>query len=171
MKSIAVWCNKKNKDQEVSADIHFNFWKTEKRKKLIPYDRKYHYLLDIGVLVYNIKNINSINLFFPFEIEKRDFNDLGKVICNNMDLINGIFNEDYKTVAYHWSKKTKNDNEKIDSFNSLIKIKTYKSSLKTILIYLSILTVLTIGLSLLSNLIQKQIDSSSYDIKTIQIKR
>lgn len=318
MKSIAIWCNKKDKNILVSADIHFNFWKVKRKKKFSNYNKKYCYLLDIGILIYNIKNINSIKLFFPLEIKKSDINDLGKII-RNKNLLNGIFNEDFKIlydsnpkqtkvigtdnnlrfiiyniddtvqienkfdgtilnidvnninnipdpiyirfrissgnliklikhlqpktsffqhaftctevidfrlnekrtyneslseiintdgeleikkvhflllrdekddfesvgispncrelepqvwddyignayennniVAYHWSVKSSDTKPKIDSFNSLIKVKTYKSSLNTILIYLAILAITTICFNLLSNGMQTLINS------------
>lgn len=107
MKSIVLWCNKKNKDKVVSADVHFNLWKLRKRKKLLRYRDKYKYFLDIGVMVHEIQEVNCIRIYFPFELKENDVKDLGSTIRQNKNLINGIFNEDYRVLHDSIPKQTK----------------------------------------------------------------
>jgi hypothetical protein len=58
-------------------------------------------------------------------------------------------------IAYHWSEKPDaNEKEKgIECFNTLVKLKVYKSNLKTIILYILVVGLLSVPFSIISNVI------------------
>jgi hypothetical protein len=104
MRSFAVWykdsltSEKSNSEDSSTTEksnsagreisIHVNLWTKNKDKK---------YCFDIGLLVEDIKDIESIFLYIPFDKSKVTVKDLGSVISNNR-LVNAIFNENFTTT-------------------------------------------------------------------------
>lgn len=94
MRSFAVWYNKIDKSikENAKADIHVNFWSQlnyESNPDLC--------FFDFGIKVYDLSNVDFINIYCPFELRKEDVKDLGAKISNN-SLINAIFNENYAVI-------------------------------------------------------------------------
>jgi hypothetical protein len=55
------------------------------------------YILDIGFQIKNIDNLSRLNIFFPSEsIRENNIEDVGKILLENNNLINLIFNEQYQ---------------------------------------------------------------------------
>lgn len=91
MRSFALWYSKKNKESTETneANVHVNLWDKGKNKQ--------SYCFDFGVLIEDIRNIESVLLYVPFKTEKSQIKDLGAVISNNQ-LVNAIFNEEFTTT-------------------------------------------------------------------------
>lgn len=104
MRSFAIWYDKKEtaSSSEPIIDIHINLWDENicggKRKKVY---------IDFGFMIKNpiddkddnlIEKIEQINLYCPFAVQQENVTDLGKEIYAHDELVNAIFNEDYKLV-------------------------------------------------------------------------
>ena len=73
------------------CEVHLNLWKNATRKK---FQLNVEYLLDIGIKIFKYENtIESLTLFYPFQMEKNKVSDLGGVLSNSKSLVNVIFNE------------------------------------------------------------------------------
>lgn len=110
MNSLAIWCKKKIKEDDIPAEIHFNFWKlpcSERKKYKLFKEYEYEYFLDIGLKVGNTSNAEEIKVFLPFKISKDELVDLGEILINDAKLINGIFNEDYSITTDTTPKQVK----------------------------------------------------------------
>lgn len=100
MKSIAIWFSPINKESNSLKDVelHFNFWK-------IPNGVKDHQkFLDIGFKFEDTSNIDSLNIYFPYEVTKNDFEDIVSKFIDDVDLVSAIFNENYKVTATSTAK-------------------------------------------------------------------
>lgn len=78
-----------NPDDKVMADFQINYWKLP--KKYWGYTR----FLDLGVLLYDAKDVSSILFYVPFKINDGQLSDLGKVLAND-NLLSILFNEPFK---------------------------------------------------------------------------
>lgn len=118
MNTIALWYesndngNSANK-KEIGLDIHINFWKL--KKKYIGYE----YLLDLGFMIEDISKLKFFHIYFPFQLNKEDFEDIGDRLIKNHKLINSIFNENYEIHTTPSVPKQCNvqDNKKTPLFN------------------------------------------------------
>lgn len=94
MRSFAVWYERsKNEEANISqdecADLHINYWSS------LPYNGcGENCFFDFGIKVNDISSISKINIYCPYELDKKDIIDLGGKISNDT-LINAIFNENY----------------------------------------------------------------------------
>ncbi len=105
MRSFAIWYELDTKvkrenidNNKVTAKVHINFW-----SQLSYLNEEDNCFFDFGILVNDISNIASINLYCPFFIEKKNGNslnvyDLGAKISNT-ELVDAIFNENYITTG------------------------------------------------------------------------
>ena len=78
-----------NPDEKVMADFQINYWKLPKRHW------GYTRFLDLGVLLYDAKDVSSILFYVPFKISETQLSDLGKVLAND-NLLSILFNEPFK---------------------------------------------------------------------------
>lgn len=78
-----------NPDDKVMADFQINYWKLP--KKHCGYSR----FLDMGVLLYEAKEVSSILFYVPFKLNEGQLSDLGKVLVND-NLLSILFNEPFK---------------------------------------------------------------------------
>lgn len=78
-----------NPDDKVMADFQINYWKLPKRHW------GYTRFLDLGVLLYDAKDVSSILFYVPFKISECQLSDLGKVLAND-NLLSILFNESFK---------------------------------------------------------------------------
>ena len=85
-------------EYDEKLDLHFNFWKIPNGTS------KSHKFLDIGIKVSNTKNIESLKIYFPVKIEKKDFKDIVEKFIHKVDLVSAIFNENYKVISTASSK-------------------------------------------------------------------
>lgn len=63
-------------------EVHFNLWRD---------DRSVTNFLDIGVRLVGIDSVHQIYIYFPFEVDGRDFCDLSNVLRSS-DSLNSVFN-------------------------------------------------------------------------------
>lgn len=77
-----------NPEDLVMVDFHVNYWKLP--KKFNGYNR----FLDLGVLVYNAKDIESVLFYVPFKITDNNLSDIGDILVKD-DLLSLLFNEPY----------------------------------------------------------------------------
>lgn len=96
MNTLSIWYEKKEEyaHKDVKLDLHFNFWKLGKQQLL----KEYTYFLDIGLKVENFKGVAKVKMFFPFPLSRAAVTDLGSIISNSTDLVNAIFNEEFKII-------------------------------------------------------------------------
>lgn len=92
-----VRCSQNEKQQLVSAKVHFNLWVADSVNE--------EAFLDIGLLFNNIDVASKISFFIPAHVEKKDISDLGEIISEST-LCNAIFNENYSVVKHSVSKHT-----------------------------------------------------------------
>ncbi len=86
MSGLAVWCEGE-KLNEVCAcpyEMHFNLWTNTKP-----------YILDLGIKVKYVEELQKICIYFPFELTSDSLQDLGEVITSSKLLLNTVFNEYY----------------------------------------------------------------------------
>lgn len=88
MDSFAIWYSGNSDSNNQEAWIHINLWKTVKKKIS-------EITVDFGILVQDIKDITSINLYCPFEVSTGNVTDIVPLIKENPALINAIFNKTY----------------------------------------------------------------------------
>jgi len=94
MKTIALWYDQATgvEEADVKLDLHINFWKL-----LNSQSKKQEYLLDLGFMVDDIRQVDSLNLYFPFDIDEKNIEDIGAKLHENQRLTSSVFNEDYTT--------------------------------------------------------------------------
>lgn len=95
MRSFAIWYDKKKNcvksDKKPKIQVHVNLWEQN-----ICDGERGEVCFDFGFLIHYMDNIEKLNLYCPFSIEKSDVLDLGEKIHQHLKLVNTIFNEDYK---------------------------------------------------------------------------
>ena len=115
MKTLAVWYevegqeNENTEENKIGTEMHVNFLKLKKNKT-------YDYMLELGFMIDNITGISRMNIHFPFEVKKKDFEDVGSLLHDNNKLANSIFNEHYVTTpeAKHPKQISVKKNEKVE---------------------------------------------------------
>ncbi len=100
MKSIAIWYTPVNSRniELTNVELHFNFWKIPNGTN------QYRKFLDIGLKLENTINVKCLNIFLPTKTGSKDFEDIVAKFIGNGDLVNAIFNENYKVVSDGTSK-------------------------------------------------------------------
>lgn len=83
---------KEYKEEDLhKCEVHLNLWKNAQRNR---FHLEVEYLLDIGIKIFEYKNsVESLTLFFPFQLSKNTISDLGKTLSDSKSLVNAIFNE------------------------------------------------------------------------------
>jgi hypothetical protein len=119
MKSIAIWYTPVDSGniELINVELHFNFWKIPNGTT------QYHKFLDIGLKLENTLNVKCLNIFLPTKTDSTDFEDIVAKFIKNDDLVNAIFNENYKVVSDGTSKTSEIKNSE-DEFL----FKVYKTS-------------------------------------------
>ena len=86
MSGLAIWSEGEKIDKTCACpyEVHFNLWTISKL-----------YILDIGIKIKYVKELNNVSLYFPFELTKTSITDLGNVITSSSVLLNTVFNESY----------------------------------------------------------------------------
>ncbi|MGE5409871.1 MAG: hypothetical protein ACM3MI_02850 [Clostridiales bacterium] len=102
----------------IKVDIHLNYWRIPKRgfksfikslwsSIMMPFSKKdylknkkqifnsFQRFLDIGLMISDYQQIEDVCLYLPFEITEKEVQDLWNLV-GDKDLVNAIFNEDYK---------------------------------------------------------------------------
>ena len=99
MRGFAIWYDEKEKTSSSSKpiiDIHVNLWD----EYICGGERKKVYI-DFGFMIKNPtddKPIEQINLYCPFTVQQEKVKDLGKEVYDHDELVNAIFNENYKLI-------------------------------------------------------------------------
>lgn len=90
-KSLAFWLEGGKKSSATSIELHFNFWSLNSNTK-----GEINFL-DVGVKFSSAQDASSINIFFPFVIDKDKYiSRLGRTVCEKDSLISAIFNTNIK---------------------------------------------------------------------------
>lgn len=100
MKSIAIWQKPINQNDEILSEVelHFNLWKIPNgTKKQIKF-------LDIGIKLEKTINTEVLRIYFPFQVDLANFEDIVDKFIHKADLVSAIFNENYKVVQSPISK-------------------------------------------------------------------
>ena len=87
--SLAIWCNTVSKrvvGLEPRLDLHLNLWL--ELGKGIPN------ALDVGILLKESRQIESLNIYFPVEVLLADVHDLSGVLCDDLTL-SAVFNSTF----------------------------------------------------------------------------
>lgn len=78
-----------NPSDKVMADFQLNYWKLPKRFW------EYNRFLDLGLLVYDAKDIDSILFYLPFQLEDNQLEDLGSILAND-NLLSILFSDSFR---------------------------------------------------------------------------
>mgnify|MGYP005876302105 CR=1 FL=1 len=100
MRSFAVWYKPSNhynsKGKNINGDnripkdqIHVNFWSQIRDKLSVE-----KCFFDFGIYVDDIRKVDTIYLYCPFEVDKNDVHDLGSRLSSD-GLVCALFNENY----------------------------------------------------------------------------
>lgn len=91
MRSFTLWYDEKESaEKRPIVKINVNLWEDNSNKTI-------QTCFDFGFKINDITNVENINLYVPFDINKENISDLGKTISNNT-LVNAIFNENFVTT-------------------------------------------------------------------------
>ena len=99
-----------NTESYIDVDFQVNYWKLPKRFY------EYWRFLDLGILVYNAKDIESVLFYVPFKVEKNALSDLGGVLVKD-NLLSVLFNDSYKIEddpdipGYHYASVVHNEDK------------------------------------------------------------
>lgn len=77
--SLAVWCDTAAKQVvglEPRLDLHLNLW--------IELGKGIPNALDVGILLKELRQIESLNIYFPVEVPPVDIHDLSGVLQNDL---------------------------------------------------------------------------------------
>ncbi len=94
--------NTPNPGDAVMADFQVNYWKLPKKHW------GYNRFLDLGVLVYDAKDLESILFYVPFKLNEDDLSDLGEILVKE-ELLGTLFNEPFRienaphSPGYHYA--------------------------------------------------------------------
>ena len=100
--------NNPNPGDAVMADFQVNYWKLPKKHW------GYNRFLDLGVLVYDAQDLESILFYVPFKLKEDDLSDLGDILVKE-DLLGTLFNEPYiienapQSPGYHYDSTSRQD--------------------------------------------------------------
>jgi len=94
MSSVAIWSSPKVPGAKLTCpiEVHFNIWRL-RNKRL----RRIEQFLDIGLMIENSSNMDSLNLYLPFAVKER-IRDLGKSL-ETTSAIQAVFNEPWCAVV------------------------------------------------------------------------
>jgi len=86
---MAAWIIPKEIDHESSAEIHFNYWRVSPKGKG---KSKIQDFAEVGVLLRNAKQINSVKIYLPMKLKRIDLEDCSQHFQSE-NIAQGIFNE------------------------------------------------------------------------------
>ena len=116
MNCLAIWYKHKPSKPKNDLDVvlHVNLWQLKKKNGKKENDIKD--FLDIGIMVYEPSNVQSVNIFTPFKVKKSEISDLGNLFEKNSNLVSTIFNADLKSQLTEVQSKNL---EVVDSKNKV----------------------------------------------------
>lgn len=116
MGSFALWYEEQ-KNNNISninnekCQVHINFWldylkKSSLKKLCLKFNKSNSDtpMIDFGIMLENINNINKVKLYVPFKINKDEVKDLGGIL-NNKNTLDAVFNENCKITNSGAAKK------------------------------------------------------------------
>lgn len=105
MNSIAIWWDK---NQDVNVHLDINIWHTRKS------DDNY---MEFGLKITNYKEIEKLNIYIPYSINKDDIEDKAELLASEPSLTKAMFNENLDVSPLQGSFGTvKFHDERIDNF-------------------------------------------------------
>lgn len=103
MDSFALgYLSKKNSDKECKfkVKVNVNLWMQCGWKLKEP-------VLDLGFMLYNLRDVEKLYIYIPFELENTEFIDLCETVAKERNLLGAIFNEPYLPESCLMPKRTK----------------------------------------------------------------
>ncbi len=100
-----------NPGDAVLADFQVNYWKLPKKHW------GYNRFIDLGALIYDAQDLESILFYVPFKLKEDDLSDLGEILVKE-DLLGTLFNEPYKienapqSPGYHYASLSRQEEPK-----------------------------------------------------------
>lgn len=97
-----------NTTEKKPVDLQLNYWKLPNRHW------GYNRFLDLGILIYEAKDMDSISFYFPFQLSKNQLSDLGSVLVKD-NLLSTLFNRPYtvesnpSTIGYWYASSHEED--------------------------------------------------------------
>ncbi len=89
----------------IDLTVHINLWKMQlnrQSKGAIIFSflkSDFDYFLDIGLRLPSIEKIKKLNIYFPFQVAVEECIDLGGTFHEDTNLVNAIFNENYRVIS------------------------------------------------------------------------
>jgi len=140
--------------------------------------RNFHNSLAEEINEDQLFNIRKVHFLLMRDAQDDLIADHLKISCRELevDLWKDYVGAEYKVeniIAYHWSEKANEDvdGKFLESFNTWAKIKYHKSNVKTIMLYLLIIGIMSISFNIISTCItncifneskQKGIENKTY---------
>ncbi|MCA0015022.1 hypothetical protein LB561_19810 [Mesorhizobium sp. B292B1B] len=91
--SLAVWCKPKQQTATTTIEAHFNYWRIAGDANFRRSDtQSTSDFIEVGILVDDPTQIDSIRVFIPFEVERTAVTDCSTYFTT-ADIAQGIFNE------------------------------------------------------------------------------
>lgn len=126
MDSFAIWYDGKNKIEESKKPIvtlNYNLWKLDDLQEKKFYNKTlFNYVLDIGMKLECITNIEEIYLYVPFKIKMENIKDLGHIMIENKKVIDGVFNENCKVTKSGYESSIEVEIPRKEGKNEKVKI-------------------------------------------------
>jgi hypothetical protein len=93
-RGLALWykkCATQQSTETPVVDVHFNLWRLPKKGSKNDF-------LDIGLMLENVQDLESVFLYVPCTLGKAEIKDLGPKF-KNAEIVTGVFNEPLKVVS------------------------------------------------------------------------
>ncbi|SFM20508.1 hypothetical protein SAMN05421830_12047 [Desulfomicrobium norvegicum] len=86
MNSIAVWwtCKKNQLLSDIKIHLDINIWLSK--------NKEFRYI-EFGIKIKNYEKIKQIHIYLPYVIEKKDIEDKIKILAENTNITNALFNK------------------------------------------------------------------------------
>lgn len=98
-RSIAVWCAPVAVAQDISMEVHFNYWRVGNPGILqLSSKNKQHDFAEIGVMIKEPSKVDSVFVFLPFSIRRNDISDCSSYF-STPNIAQGIFNQPLSSSA------------------------------------------------------------------------
>lgn len=135
MKSLAIWINNSNDNNQSPIELHVNVWKLPVKRSWnsTNFRKEFTRVIDFGFMIENCHLIDDdfigLNIFYPQKIKEENLEDLVSKLYKNLDtkLISTLFNDNLNiTIDTNddFAKVTKiqDGNEVLDFYTYKLKI-------------------------------------------------
>ena len=121
--AFAIWYEEQDKNFPSSIDIHLNEWFV-KNGRFTKSEQTY---LDVGIRIYNAKNVNRLSMYFPFKLKKDEIIDLYEQVSNKIiadEIFNTICSVECSTISKFSTIRYNGRIENVINIDGIISVET-----------------------------------------------